>query len=117
MCNSLPIGVSLDDAGCQMVWNGTGGATTVDNQTEAVGSVPATSSQYLASTSTPSIPATLSSVSSPVHLATTVLRSTSTHAIVTIFVLPSPTSATHLVDEENLLQNDGGDQVWVHAFH
>lgn len=104
MCDSIPNDLSLNDAGCHMVWNGTQGTNVTGTQTEAV--APATSSLSASSTSA-STSATVSSISSVGQLKATGLPSTSTPTV-TIFVLPTPSSGSRLVHEENLF---GENQV------
>jgi hypothetical protein len=99
VCGQVPLDLSLNGGGCDIVWNGTKGVNVIGTQLEATPRVPSTSSSYLTST----FPIT--STSSAVQLAETVSPS-SPRQTVTIFVLPTPTSVNNLVD-------DGGeDQVW-----
>lgn len=99
VCGQVPLDLSLNGGGCDIVWNGTKGVNVIGTQLEAAPRVPSTSSTYLTST----FPVT--STSSAVQLAETVSPS-SPRQTVTIFVLPTPTSVNNLVD-------DGGeDQVW-----
>jgi hypothetical protein len=99
VCGQVPLDLSLNGGGCDIVWNGTKGVNVIGTQLEAAPRVPSTSSTYLTST----FPVT--STSSAVQLTETVSPS-SPRQTVTIFVLPTPTSVNNLVD-------DGGeDQVW-----
>jgi hypothetical protein len=111
ICGQVPLDLSLNGGGCDIVWNGTKGINVIGTQLEAAPRVPSTSSTSLTSTVlatsstylTSTFPVT--STSSAVQLAETVSPS-SPRQTVTIFVLPTPTSVNNLVD------NGGEDQVW-----
>lgn len=113
MCDWVPGDLSLNDAGCHVVWNGTKGINVIGTQAAAAASVPATYSIDLATTTSTSLSVTVSSTLSAAQLEATVSPSTSPGTI-TIFFLPVPTSVTDLADDGHPSHDGSEDQVWLH---
>jgi hypothetical protein len=99
MCGQVPLDLSLNGGGCNVVWNGTKGINVIGTQIEAAPRVPSTSS-----TSTYPVTSTSSAVRLEETFSPSTLRQTAT-----ISASPTSTSVNSPVDDDDGGDDDGDD--------